>query len=988
MTNSFRALAVCLLAAANSFAQSEVGGASLNGVVTDPSGAAISQAKVTATNPATGLIRTTETSDAGLFNFVRLPVGTYKLSIEKAGFKVLKSQDITLTVGAVGTFNAQLEIGTATQVTTVTSEAPLVETTRVSTSTTVNEKAVRDLPINGRNFLDFTVLTPGVVRDQTRGGDLSFGGQRGTSNSVLVDGGDANNLFFGQSSGRAGGGRNPYTFSQDAVQEFQVNTSGYAPEIGRAGGGVINMVTKSGTNDYHGTAFWFFRDRAMNANTFINNSRNIARQPYHFNQFGANLGGPVEKDKIFFFFNYDGQRNTNPNPVFFPIAPATDAASQAAVAVLTPLQTPYVTGQDNNIYTGRVDFNLAHNQQLNIRYNAHRFKGKNFENGGAQSAAERTGNSNIDSDNVAVNYNKVFGATTIFDSRVIWLRDDQPGFANSDRPEAQIRQAGQLMIAIGRNNFSPRFTNSDKVNVINSLTAIRGSHTIKIGGDLNIERIDNFFPGNFSGSYTFDSLADFTNRRPSVYTQGFAGANTPGALTQPNAKELGLFVQDSWRLTDALTLTYGVRYDFYKLASNNVLNPDPGLAAAGLRTDRVPFNKDNVLGRVGIAYRLDKAGKSVIRTGFGAFSARTPAILYGTSHSQNGIQVQTYTLRSSVPAQAALFPTYPNILSAPPALARTPDIYVMDPTFRTAKTYQWNFNYERQLGSGLALTLGYLGVKGLHLSRTRDVNLFPAQAVPAVIAGQGPTSYFTRLSGARPNTSFGRISVFESGADSAYHGGFIQITKRYARNFQLLANYTYSKVIDDRPDATSVVVGTGDDAKVAQDTLNPNADRAIGDVNIKHRFVTSGVWDIAYFNGSSRPAVKYLFGGWQLSTILQAQSGRPFNATAPVDLNNDGNVRNDRAPGFGRNTIIGPNFVSLDLRVSKDIPLYGEKVKLRLMGEAFNALNKANFSALQTTPFNFATVDGVRTFTPRADYLARTGTFDPRILQIAARITF
>lgn len=988
MTNTFRALAICLLAAANSFAQSEVGGASLNGVVTDPSGAAISQAKVTATNPATGLIRTTETSDTGLFNFVRLSVGTYKLSIEKAGFKVLKSQDITLTVGAVGTFNAQLEIGTATQVTTVTSEAPLVETTRVSTSTTVNEKAVRDLPINGRNFLDFTVLTPGVVRDQTRGGDLSFGGQRGTSNSVLVDGGDANNLFFGQSSGRAGGGRNPYTFSQDAVQEFQVNTSGYAPEIGRAGGGVINMVTKSGTNDYHGTAFWFFRDRAMNANTFINNSRNIARQPYHFNQFGANLGGPVEKDKIFFFFNYDGQRNTNPNPVFFPIAPATDAASQAAVAVLTPLQTPYVTGQDNNIYTGRVDFNLAHNQQLNIRYNAHRFKGKNFENGGAQSAAERTGNSNIDSDNVAVNYNKVFGATTIFDSRVIWLRDDQPGFANSDRPEAQIRQAGQLMIAIGRNNFSPRFTNSDKVNVINSLTAIRGSHTIKIGGDLNIERIDNFFPGNFSGSYTFDSLADFTNRRPSVYTQGFAGANTPGALTQPNAKELGLFVQDSWRLTDALTLTYGVRYDFYKLASNNVLNPDPGLAAAGLRTDRVPFNKDNVLGRVGIAYRLDKAGKSVIRTGFGAFSARTPAILYGTSHSQNGIQVQTYTLRSSVPAQAALFPIYPNILSAPPALARTPDIYVMDPTFRTAKTYQWNFNYERQLGSGLALTLGYLGVKGLHLSRTRDVNLFPAQAVPAVIAGQGPTSYFTRLSGARPNTSFGRISVFESGADSAYHGGFIQITKRYAQNFQLLANYTYSKVIDDRPDATSVVVGTGDDAKVAQDTLNPNSDRAIGDVNIKHRFVTSGVWDIAYFNGSSRPAVKYLFGGWQLSTILQAQSGRPFNATAPVDLNNDGNVRNDRAPGFGRNTIIGPNFVSLDLRVSKDIPLYGEKVKLRLMGEAFNALNKANFSALQTTPFNFATVDGVRTFTPRADYLARTGTFDPRILQIAARITF
>jgi hypothetical protein len=439
---------------------------------------------------------------------------------------------------------------------------------------------------------------------------------------------------------------------------------------------------------------------------------------------------------------------------------------------------------------------------------------------------------------------------------------------------------------------------------------------------------------------------------------------------------------------DALTMTYGVRYDLYKLAENDVFNPDAGLASAGIRTNRVPFNKDNILGRLGLAYRLDKAGKSVIRTGFGMFSARTPAILYGTAHSQNGIQVQTYTLRASVPAQAALLPVYPNVLSAPPALARTPDIYVMDPTFRTAKTYQWNLNYERQLAGGMALTLGYLGVKGLHLSRTRDINLFPAQEVPAVIAGRGPISYFTRLSGARPNVAFGRISVFESGADSSYHGGFVQIVKRYARNFQLMGSYTYSKVIDDRPDATSVVVGTGDDAKVAQDTLNPNRERAIGDVNIKHRFVGSGVWDIAYFNRMANPIAKYALGGWQLSAILQAQSGRPFNATAPSDLNNDGNVRNDRAPGFGRNAIIGPNFVTLDLRVSKDVPLWRERVKLRLMGEAFNSMNRANFSNLQTTPFNFATVDGVRTFTPRTDYLNRTATFDPRILQIAARITF
>jgi len=569
---------------------------------------------------------------------------------------------------------------------------------------------------------------------------------------------------------------------------------------------------------------------------------------------------------------------------------------------------------------------------------------------------------------------------------VIYLRDDQPGIANSDRPEAIIRQTGAQMLAIGRNSFSPRFTNSDKFNIINSLSAIRGRHTFKIGGDVNLERVSNFFPGNFSGSYTFDSLADFTNRRPSSFTQGFAGPNTNGPLTKPNASELGLFAQDTWRVSDPLTVTYGVRYDLYKLAANNFVNPSQSLANLGLRTDRVPFDKGNILGRLGIAYRLDKEGKSLIRTGFGMFSSRTPAILYGTGHSQNGIQVQTYTLRANVASQLPLIPVFPAVLSAPPALARTPDIYVMDPNFKTAQTYQWNFNYERQLSRDFALTLGYLGVRGLNLARTRDINLFPTQTFNATLAGTViPIPYQSRPAGTRPFTDFGRISLFESGADSFYHGGFLQFTKRYSKNFQLLASYTWSKVIDTRPDATSVVPGGGDDAKVAQDTLNPNADRAIGDTNIGHRLVTSAVWDIAYFNNLAGVG-KYILGGWQVSAIFQGQSGRPFNATAPSDLNLDGNSRNDRAPGFGRNTITGPGFASLDLRVSKDIPLYGERVKLRLMGEAFNSLNRANYSGLQTSPFAFNAA--TRVLTPQANYLTKTAAFDPRILQIAARITF
>ena len=205
--------------------QSEIGGATLNGTVTDPSGAAVANAKVTVENTSTRLTRTAQTSDAGLYSFPGIPVGTYNLSVAAPGFRAVKQSGIVLTVGAVATVDVPLAIGSAEETVTVTADAPILESTSSQTSTTVSSAAVRDLPINGRNFLDFTVLTPGVVRDPTRGGDLSFGGQRGTANSVLVDGSDSNNVFFGQSTGRSGTGRNPYSFSQDSLQEFQVSTN-------------------------------------------------------------------------------------------------------------------------------------------------------------------------------------------------------------------------------------------------------------------------------------------------------------------------------------------------------------------------------------------------------------------------------------------------------------------------------------------------------------------------------------------------------------------------------------------------------------------------------------------------------------------------------------------------------------------------------------------------------------------------------------------
>jgi outer membrane receptor protein involved in Fe transport len=961
------------LLSCTALAQSQIGGATLNGNITDPSGAGIPAAKVTATQTATGVERTAETTSAGLYTLPSLPPGSYDVSVTATGFKATKVSGIALSVGAVATVDIKMEVGQTQESITVTSESSVVETTRSETATGVDSRSVSELPVNGRNFLDFVTLTPGVVRDPTRGGDLSFGGQRGTANSLQVDGSDSNNVFFGQTTGRSGTGRNPYSFSQDAVQEFQVSTNGYAAETGRAGGGVINVITKSGTNDFHGTAFEFFRDKALNANSWENNRINAPKRNYHFNQFGGNIGGPMAKNKAFFFFDYDGQRNNDPVTVIPGIAAPSDADSQRAFASLQKYFTPYGRQLNNDVYLVKTDFALTDNQRLSVRYNANRFKGVNFENSGQTSASEHTGNSNVTTDNIAGTYT-LARATSVLEIRAAWTRDNEPGEANTAAPEAIIRQGGVTAISIGRNNFSPRYTNAKTFQIAGNWTRLTGRHNIKAGVDNIVQRIDNYFPGNFSGSFTFNSYADFANNRPFSFTQAFAGGGS-GPLSNPNAVETAFFAQDTWRVNDRLTLNYGVRYDLFAYAEPTIQNTNPQLLAAGLDTSRINRDSNNVAGRFGFAYKVSDKGNLTIRGGYGNFYGRTPAIMSGTAFTQNGIQVQTYTLTANIPS-------YPNILTAPPALSRTPDIYVFAPDYVQPLTHQWSLNIERQLGRSYSITVGYLGVRGTHLSRTRDINWLPSVPQQGSFADGTAVTFFRHLG--RVNPAFGRISLFDSGADSIYHGGFIQLGKRFSRSFQVQTSYTFSKVIDSKPDFTSVVVGT-DDSKNAFDTLAPNQERGRGNADITHRFVFSGIWDINYGASLSNAVAKAVFSGYQFSLISNVQSGRPLTITAGGDPNGDTNTSSDRPPYVGRNTIEGPAFATVDIRFSRDIRLH-ERAALRLIFEAFNLTNRANFNGITTAQYNYNNT--TRVFTPNAAFLARTSTFDPRILQLAAKITF
>ncbi|HYO81924.1 MAG TPA: TonB-dependent receptor [Bryobacteraceae bacterium] len=968
------------------FAQSEVGGASLNGTVTDPTGAAVAGAKVVASNEETGFTRETITTEAGLYNFVRVPVGRYSLNIEASGFKGSRRENIALAVGAIATLDVALEIGTAAESVTVTAETPVVETTRSQTSTTVTEKAVRDLPINGRNFLDFATLTPGVVRDP-RGGDLSFGGQRGPLNSLLIDGADANNVFFGQSAGRAGV-RNPYSFSQESVREFQVNNNSFAPEVGRAGGGVINVITKSGTNDFHGNAFWFWRTTKLRANQSSNKFSpsarypvGIPRQPYEYDQFGANVGGPVVKDKLFFFFNYEGQRNSEPVTHFLPNAPA-DAASQQAVRELAQYTEPNQRKQDNNIYLIKIDYNISPNQTLYGRYNRQRFDGVNFENT-FQTHPSATGNSSNYTDNLTINYNRVIGSTMVWDARFNYLQDNAPGSANAEGPNVQVNQAGARYITYGRNNFSPRYTNINGFQGISTLSVVRGRHTLKFGGDLNFARVENFFPGQFGGTYFFASLADYASRRPTSFTQALAGADTGGPLSKPNVDEYAFFAQDQWRATDRLTLNYGIRYDLFRYAAGSIRNADPGLTGLGLLNDRINTDSNNISPRLGFAYKL--TDWAAMRGGVGRYIGRTSSIVTGTSHTNNGLQIFQFTLQPGAPG----FPTFPNLLtSVPPGVTFRPNVFVMSPDYQQPETWQWSYNLEFRVAPETSVTFGYLGVRGLRLPRSRDINVAGAELLTGTavdLSGAANAIQYYRRPAARPNPNFGRITVAESTANSIYHGGFVQVQKRYSRNVQFMASYTWSKVIDDNPSPVAVVPDTGDDAAIVQDTLYTRGDRGVGDADVPHRFVGSAVWDIAYGNGLN-PALRAVLGDWQLSLIGEASSGSPYTLRVGQDVNNDGNPRNDRVPGLGRNTERLPMFATLDTRVSKFIPLGFERMRLQLIGEAFNLTNRTNITGVQSGQFNFNAAAG--TFTRAGNFLFASSSGAPRTIQLALRLSW
>lgn len=973
----FAVLMLCLILAPMAvLAQSSNG--SLSGNITDDSGGAIPGVTVSAVNVATGATRTAISTNTGRYDIPNLIPGTYRVTTELSGFQPVKYDKVVVNVGSDTGLNIKLKAGVSETV-TVTASAPLVETTKSEVSSVVNEKAIQNLPANGRNFIDFVLTTPGVVRD-VRGGDISFAGQRGTLNSLVVDGANNDNTFFGQTVGRTGSGRAPYQFSQDAVKEFQVNSNAYSAEYGRAGGAVINVVTKSGTNDYHGSVFDYYRDKDLNANDYINAINNRAKSPYHYDQYGVSLGGPIVRDKHFFFANWDRQRNSIPNLVVLGggriAAFPTDPATQAGLATLAAIDGEYSRQQNQDVYLLKTDHEFKVNQHLSLRYNRQLFHGINYENGGITNAAQHSGNSNVFTDSLSAVYDQTLTNAAFNELRAQYLKDREPGEANSADPEAQIFQGGVAVLTIGRNSFSPRETTIKRTQIADTATYIMANHTFKGGFDYSKDNILNYFPGNFFGSYRFNSVADFANKTPASFTQAFPGPGTTGPTTHPNLKETGLFLQDEWKI-NSVTLNLGVRYDKQDMEQPSVLNPDAQLLAAGYRTDRIPVDNNNIAPRLGIAWDARNDGRTVVRAGYGIFYGRTPSIMIGTAHSNNGINVQTITFTGSqIPVYPNIYPSLPTGVTLP-----KPTIFVFDPDFQNPKVEQSNLGFEQQVGNDFSVGVNYQYVKGSDLPRSRDVNVSnPTTVTGTTYDGQSVT--YTKYTG-RPFTNFARVIAFESSARSKYQGVTFDVQKRLSNNWQGRLAWTHSTVKDDRPDATAVVpFSSGDDSKHASDPLNLEKDYTYGDNDVRDRVVLSGVWQLDnYAQGIHNGVLHALVSGWTLSGIFSYQSGQPYSAVVNADLNGDGNPSNDLAPGFKRNSLRLPSQVSFDPRLTRDIGLFSG-ARLQLIAEAFNVFNRSNVNNVSRTKYT-GTLGA-----PATAFGFPTSSVGPRIVQLAARVSF
>jgi hypothetical protein len=810
-----------LLLATLANGQASLGAGRVEGTIVDSSGAAVAGSTVLIANQDTGISFTQKSDSTGHFVFLSLPPGSYQVTIQKAGFKTDVSSDVLVQVGTTTNLQRRLVVGAIDIRVSVIAEAPLVDTSQSGLSAVVDQKQISSLPLNGRNFTDFVLLTPGVSTDGDLG-MISFNGLAGNYNNYTVDGANDNNAFFAQQIGRTS---IPFQFSEDIVQEFQVISNGFDAEFGQAGGGVVNTVTKSGTNQFHGDGYYYFLDSGLDANDKVNEQQGITKPHNRRQQFGGTVGGPVIHDRFFWVANYEGQVRNEPLTVnegpalqTIPITEPTYLADHPDVAALVSAAAgSHARSFNQNTMFGKVSGVLGDKNTFDVSYNYQRFRSPHGYFNTPTSTGDGLGlTDGATSHFLQFTLHSAFSATTVNEFRFHFGNDfhlDLP-----DTPPtgpAVVIQDPDKGVVLGGNRF--QLSNSDRrFEFGDNLTKVWGRHTIKAGVDINLNHDRDYFVYGPHGAYFFAGLTDVggdpsSNKAPGnfeFYLQSFGQSTT--TFTVPT---YSLFGQDQFRLNNHLTLNYGVRWDLQKLPKPPNCNP------AFLMTCSIPYSKNNFAPRVGFAYALGQKNTTVVRGAFGLFYAMTDLLDVSKALTTNGINSQFLFVPGPSPANPNPLVTYPNYFTAFPAGAGgSPSLVVFSPKFRSPYVEQGNLQIEKQIGSRTAFSVGYVYTHGLQLlgnsnGVTRqangnfglDINLFPPALQPsqggfATDTLQMPNGkvYTVPDYGAIDgylNPNFGAINEIDNSGLSIYHGLQVSL-RRNSSQFQGGVSYTFSKTID------------------------------------------------------------------------------------------------------------------------------------------------------------------------------------------------
>jgi hypothetical protein len=912
------------------FAQQTITSATLSGRVEDANGAAINNADIKVTNLETNQTRTATSDAEGRYRFAYLPVGTYQLAVERAGFAPLSSR-LTLTVGQALDVPLKLAVAGVAESAVVVNDAPVVETVRTQVAETIRPREIDNLPLNGRNYLDLALLVPGVSRTNTGsnqrfaetaavpGQGISVAGQRNLNNSFVVDGLSAND----DAADLAG-----TFYSEEVIREFQVVTSGGIAEFGRASGGVVNVVTQSGTNELHGRFYGFLRNQRFDAR----NPLAPTKDPLTQGQYGATVGGPLRRDRTFFFANFEQTRRNDSNVI--TISPTNVAAinrrlDQAGYGGAR-IETGIVPGgYDSTNFFARVDHRFSTSNILSARYSLYEISALNSRNLGGLNAVSRGAGIDARDQTVAINDVATLTPNVVNEARFQYTRSRLDAPVN-DTTGPAVNISG--VASFGTATFSPLARDTSLTELSDSVSTQRGAHSIKGGTDFLYNRVNILFPGAFQGVYAFSSLANFLSGNYTSFQQAFG---VPSQFqSNPN---VGVFAQDEWRVRPDLTINAGVRYDVQFL-------PDP-----------IATDTNNIAPRLGVAYSPGDH-KTVLRAGFGIYFDRIPLRATSNALQRDGSK---YLVAQLAPTDAGA-PVFPNVLASLPSnLPTRPNITRVDPNIENSYSEQANLQIERELPGGASLSVGYLHLRGLHLILSRNVN------VPTLTAAQSRARGIANLG--RPDPNWGNISRFESSGDSYYDGMVVSYNQRATRWASLRASYTLSKSIDD---SGNFFFST------PQDNFNLRDEKGLSDNDQRHRLTLSGTLEAP--TEKRGEGMRRMLEGFQLSYVFSYASRLPFNIVTGNDRNADTN-NNDRPTGVGRNAGQGFSFASLDLRLSRRFRLT-ERIGFETIIEGFNVLNRANFSV----PNN---VFGTGA-TPLATFGQPTAASDPRQVQVGLRLSF